>query len=312
MASITLIVLIVLPLCLVSLALGFVCWSYYRAPIAQLRDRYTFRPPYAPQNITKTTGLMSPDLIPFEQLPGSLVVSLLLHEDDLFFCHQGFNWREITHRIRAFFHTGVLAGGSGITQQLAKNLQYGSSPDLKLLRAIYKLRETGWTLALERNFTKFEILSLYLDCVRLGPRAVFGFREAARRYFDCTISSLSLEQIFLLVGILPRPMAIIRSLYSSDLPQEVRYRQAWIKFCDLYRLTIARRGWRYLDTIDRLPLSEAVEWMRSYDSFTAQGMSYSLEVAVEARATEATERLRHVVTELSLKLRAFESAARQA
>jgi hypothetical protein len=261
--------------------------------------------------VTKTTGLGSTDLIPFEELPGSLVVSLLLHEDDLFFCHQGFNWREIGHRIRAFLRTGVLAGGSGITQQLAKNLQYGSTPDFKLLRVIHKLREIGWTLALEHNFTKFEILSLYLDCVRLGPRAAFGFREGARRYFGCTVSSLSLEQIFFLVGILPCPMAIIQNLYASDPHSQVRYRQAWIKFCDLYRLTIARKGWRYLSTIDRLPLSEAVEWMRSYDSFAARRMSHSLEVALEARATEATERLRHVVTELALKLRAPKSVAMQ-
>jgi|GEM_PF-5736129 len=312
MASIVLVSLLTLLLVLVSSAVGFICWSYYRAPIAELRDRYTYRPLNAPEHVTKTTGLQSPDLIPFEQLPGVLIVSLLLHEDDLFFCHRGFNWREIGNRVRAFLRTGALAGGSGITQQLAKNLRYGSSPDFKLLRAIHKLRETGWTLALERSFSKFEILSLYVDCVRLGPRGVFGFREAALRYFDCSLPSLSFEQIFFLVGILPRPMAIIRSLYSSDQPHEIRYRQAWVKFCDLYRLAIARRGWRYLDSIDRLPLSEAVEWMRCYESFTARGMSFGLEVALEARATEATERLRHVVEKLSRKLQAFNSAARQA
>jgi membrane peptidoglycan carboxypeptidase len=270
-------------------------WGYRATPIAELRDIYSYRPRAAVKGYTRRTGLKSPDLCPFEQLPAILIVTLLQHEDDLFFCHRGFNWREIGHRIRAFVRTGKLRGGSGITQQLAKNLRNDLVTNIKLVRVARKVRETGATLALERNFTKTEILSLYLDTVRLGPGRIHGIREAARAYFGRAPSELSLEQIFFIVGILPRPAAIVTSLSRQGGRNDFRYRQAWIKFMDLYRFVIARRGWHALDTLETLPLHEAVSWMRCYASYVPRGMANELELALGARATRATERLRLVV-----------------
>ncbi len=280
----------------VGLLTGFyLWWGYFTAPVAELRDIYSYRPRGAPDAHSRRTGLRSPDLCPVERLPGILIIALLQHEDDLFFCHRGFNWREIGHRIRAFVRTGRLRGGSGITQQLAKSLSNDFVTNIKFMRVFRKIRETGATVALERNFTKTEILALYLDTVRLGTGRKYGIRDAARSYFDRTPSELSLEQIFFLVGILPRPVAIVTSLSGERERGEFRYRQAWIKFMDLYRFVVARRGWHALDTLETLPLHEAVSWMRCYGSYVPRGMTNELELALGARATRATERLRLVV-----------------
>jgi membrane peptidoglycan carboxypeptidase len=273
----------------------YLWWGYRTAPVAELRDVYSYRPRGAPDAHSRRTGLGSPGLYPVEQLPGILVVTLLQHEDDLFFCHSGFNWREIGHRIRAFVRTGKLRGGSGITQQLAKNLGNHLVTNITLIRALRKIRETGTTIALEKNFTKTEILSLYLDTVRLGPGRTYGIRDAARAYFGRTPSELSLEQIFFLVGILPRPVAIVDSLSGKPGRNAFRYRQAWIKFMDLYRFVVARRGWHALDTLEKLPLHEAISWMRCYGSYVPRGMTNELELSLGVRATRATERLRLVV-----------------
>lgn len=284
-----------LPAAVGLLGAFFLWWGYYTTPIAELRDTYLYRPRGAREARSRRTGLRSLDLCPFDQLPGVLVVALLQHEDDLFFCHRGFNWREIRQRIRVFVRTGKLRGGSGITQQLAKNLRNDFVTNIKLLRVLRKIRETGTTIALESNFTKTEILSLYLDTVRLGPGHMYGIRDAARSYFGRSPSELSLEQIFFLVGILPRPTAIMTSLSRKQGRNEFRYRQAWIKFIDLYRFVVARRGWHALDNLDTLPLHEAVSWMRCYGSYVPRGMTNELELALAARAIRATERLRLVV-----------------
>jgi len=101
-------------------------------------------------------------------------------------------------------------GGSTLTQQLAKNLfprdtsnnQWGVTRKAKLV--IAKFKEWVTAVKLERNYTKDEILSMYLNTVPFGG-TVFGVKSAAKTYFNTIPDSLSIEQAALLAGLVNAP-----------------------------------------------------------------------------------------------------------
>ena len=92
------------------------------------------------------------------------------------------------------------AGGSTITQQLAKNLYL--SPEKSFTR---KLQEAILTCRLEMNLSKERILELYLNVVEWG-KGVYGAEAAARRYFGVSASALTKSQAATLAAMLPDPL----------------------------------------------------------------------------------------------------------
>ena len=103
---------------------------------------------------------------------------------------------------------GVVAGGSTITQQLAKNLYL--TPERSLTR---KLQELTLAIWLETRLDKDQILTLYLNRVYLGAGA-YGVEAASRRYFGKSAHDLSLPEAAMLAGLLKAPSALAP---SSDL-----------------------------------------------------------------------------------------------
>ena len=109
--------------------------------------------------------------------------AVILSEDGNFFHHDGFDWESIEKNAKANFKLGEYKrGGSTITQQLAKNIMGQGSRNI-ILRIIEKLKEWIIAVKLERNFTKDEILALYLNAVPFGDN-VYGIRNAARTFFS--------------------------------------------------------------------------------------------------------------------------------
>ncbi|NCU37771.1 hypothetical protein EOL96_01765, partial [Candidatus Saccharibacteria bacterium] len=94
-----------------------------------------------------------------------------------------------------------VGGGSTITQQLAKNTVL--SDERSFMR---KYQELAVSIAIEQNYTKDEILSMYLNSVYYGENA-FGIDEAARVYFNKSPKDLTLAESAMLIGILPAPSA---------------------------------------------------------------------------------------------------------
>jgi penicillin-binding protein 1A len=150
--------------------------------------------------------------VTFDQLSPALVNTLVLSEDHRFYNHSGLDFIAYLRVVWGIIKLNPEGGGSTITQQLAKNL-YTINPELdghlsKLgrypRRFIQKTKE--WIIAyhLERNFTKKEIIAMYLNTFEFGSNA-FGIKVAAETYFESTPDSLDILESAVLVGMLQNP-----------------------------------------------------------------------------------------------------------
>lgn len=146
------------------------------------------------------------------ELADGLVDALIATEDVRFYEHSGIDARGL---MRVLFKTvmmgkGESGGGSTLTQQLAKNLfprdsTYAKSKIANLLKlGITKFKEWITAIKLERNYTKDEILTMYLNTVPFGSNA-YGIKMAARTFFNTTPDSLKLEEAAVLVGLVKGP-----------------------------------------------------------------------------------------------------------
>ena len=144
-------------------------------------------------------------MVDYDELPQSLVDALVATEDARFFDHAGIDFKAL---FRAIVKRGILrrksaGGGSTITQQLAKQLFSGvarSTTERMLQKPI------EWVIAvkLERNYTKEEIIAMYLNYFDFLNNAV-GIKTAANTYFSKEPSELSITQSATLVGMCKNP-----------------------------------------------------------------------------------------------------------
>jgi monofunctional biosynthetic peptidoglycan transglycosylase len=155
---------------------------------------------------------------PIGQISRYLRAAVVYAEDIKFYRHAGFDWGGIKNAAITNWSSGSLAaGGSTITQQLAKNLYL--SPDRSLLR---KAREVLITASLEDDLSKQRILELYLNVVEWGD-GVFGAEAAARRWFGHSAQSLSPAEAARLAIALPNPRKRAPNVRDSTLvPRAVR------------------------------------------------------------------------------------------
>lgn len=153
----------------------------------------------------------------YEDFPPELIEAFLAAEDKTFFSHSGVDYPAL---IKAVFNFGLsvgtgsgdrVAGGSTITQQVAKNVLL--SNEYSVTR---KLRELILAGRIEDVLTKQQILEIYLNEIPLGRRS-FGVQAAARAYFDKDVDQLSLAQMSYL-AILPKaPETYSRARFASTL-----------------------------------------------------------------------------------------------
>lgn len=135
--------------------------------------------------------------------------AVIAAEDDKFLDHEGFDWEGIQKALEKNQRQGkVVAGGSTISQQLAKNLFL--TPSKTPWR---KAQEAVITLMLEVLWDKRRILEVYLNSVEWGD-GIFGAEAAARRYYAVSASQLSAEQAARLAVMLPAPRRYERNPYS--------------------------------------------------------------------------------------------------
>ena len=131
----------------------------------------------------------------FEAIPNQMVNAVLAAEDDGFFQHSGVDYPGLARATLRHLVSGEKAeGGSTITMQLTRGIFL--SPEKSYRR---KLLEIFLTLRIEQQFTKQEILTLYLNKMFLGQRA-YGVGAAAEVYFGKTIEQLTLPEIALIAG----------------------------------------------------------------------------------------------------------------
>ncbi len=123
--------------------------------------------------------------------------ALIATEDSRFYDHSGVDGKAV---LRAVLLLGKAGGGSTITQQLAKNL-FGRQKVTIFTMPIIKLKEWVMAVKLERNLTKDEIITLYLNTVPFGGN-VYGIRNASLTFFNKPPNELSVDEAAVLVGML--------------------------------------------------------------------------------------------------------------
>jgi len=144
--------------------------------------------------------------IEYSMLPEHLVNALIATEDIRFHKHSGVDGKGL---FRVLFKTVLrmdkgAGGGSTITQQLAKNLFERPKGISKIKLVTIKFREWVTAVKLEKNYSKEEILTMYLNTVDFGSLA-FGIQSASQTYFGKMPDSLTIEESAILVGMLKAP-----------------------------------------------------------------------------------------------------------
>ena len=148
----------------------------------------------------------------YEDLPQSLIDAAVATEDARFYRHSGIDFRglgRVAVKTLAMRNSSS-GGGSTITQQLAKTLfprdeSYGRFPGARVIHmVIIKFKEWITAVKLERNYTKNEIITMYMNVVFFGSNA-YGINTAARTFFDKKPSELTVEESACLVGMINKP-----------------------------------------------------------------------------------------------------------
>jgi len=135
--------------------------------------------------------------VKYRDLSRHAIDALVATEDERFYNHSGIDFKST---LRALVTLGSEGGGSTITQQLAKALLAQGSRN-KAWRVIEKLKEWIIAVKLEKNFTKEEVITLYLNAVPFGNN-IYGIRNASRTFFQKEPDRLNIEEAALLIGML--------------------------------------------------------------------------------------------------------------
>ena len=138
--------------------------------------------------------------VDYERISIHLKRAVVAAEDDRFLDHEGFDWEGIQRALEKNERQGrYAAGGSTISQQLAKNLFL--SPSKSWLR---KGQEAVLTVMIETTWDKRRILEVYLNVVEWG-NGIFGAEAAAQRYYGTSAANLGPAQAARLAVMLPNP-----------------------------------------------------------------------------------------------------------
>ena len=140
--------------------------------------------------------------VKYRDISPYLLQALVATEDKRFYDHYGIDGEGL---MRAVAFLGSQGGASTITMQTAKNLftdNWGTSN--KLLRIVQKIKESIIAIKLERNFTKQEIITLYLNTVPFSEN-LFGVSNASRSFFQKEPDRLTIEEAALLIGMINAP-----------------------------------------------------------------------------------------------------------
>lgn len=143
--------------------------------------------------------------IKYEDLPQHLVKALVATEDERFYEHSGIDAKRT---FGAALKLGSNGGASTLTQQLAKLLFHGEGSSFKPFRVIQKVKEWIIAVKLERQYTKNEIIAMYLNKADFVNTAV-GIRSASKVYFGKEPRDLTVDEAAMFVGMLKNP-----SLYN--------------------------------------------------------------------------------------------------
>jgi len=140
------------------------------------------------------------DFVPLSEISPDLQHAVIAAEDASFYHHHGFDWHAIEIAAEDDMEGGRVRGGSTITQQLVKNLFFGTSRSILRKGAEFTLVPVA-----ELVLGKRRILELYLNVIEWGPD-VYGAEAACRYYYRASARNVDRVQSAQLAAVLPRPL----------------------------------------------------------------------------------------------------------
>lgn len=158
-------------------------------------------------------------LVRYDDVPPHVVAAFIAAEDQRFFVHPGIDYRGILRALSQLLVTGeVASGGSTLTQQLARS--YFLSLEQTAER---KFKEASLAVRIEQEFSKEQIMELFLNKMFFGQRA-YGVAAAAQVYFNKPLASINVAEAATLAGVLPAP-----SRYNPvRSPADARRRRGYV------------------------------------------------------------------------------------
>lgn len=137
--------------------------------------------------------------VPLSQISPNLQHAVISAEDAHFYQHHGFDWEAIQHAAQEDWEGDRIRGGSTLTQQLVKNLFFGTGRSF-----LRKGAEATLVPVAEVALGKQRILELYLNLVEWGP-GVYGAEAACRYHYKTSARRIPREEAARLAAILPSP-----------------------------------------------------------------------------------------------------------
>ena len=185
--------------------------------------------------------------VDFDSIPKVLRDATIAIEDKRFETHHGVDWHGTLRAVFSTLTNGNTQGGSTITQQLIKNVTGNNENTVKR-----KVTEVYRALALEKDYSKDEILEMYLNTIYLGNQC-YGVQTASRMYFHKDVSELNLAEAACLISITNNP-----SQYDP-------LRSDW---------TREQNRNRQLDVLDAMLAQEKID-QAAYDAAKAQEVVFT-------------------------------------
>ncbi|MFH2116095.1 MAG: PBP1A family penicillin-binding protein [Spirochaetota bacterium] len=171
-------------------------------------ENYTEFDPALPSRILDSQGRLitefasdeKREIISIKDMPQHLVDALITREDQSFWTHPGFSFRDYMRAFIGIITGRNLGGGSTITLQLSGTL-YADRRDISFRR---KLVELWWALQMERRFSKQEILEMYMNRMIMGP-GVYGVEAASKYFFGKSARNITFSESSIIVIQLSSP-----------------------------------------------------------------------------------------------------------
>ncbi|MBQ7880962.1 MAG: transglycosylase domain-containing protein, partial [Clostridia bacterium] len=202
--KITLLAIFIFIAVLIFSVLAFISISYITTPLDKSRLASTNLGVEIYDTTTHTTPVYySSDkkIISSSQLQPHTLNAFIAIEDKRFYEHNGYDLKRIAKATLVNLKSGSKSqGASTITQQLVKNILLNSEKTYSR-----KFKEIMLAIKTEKNFTKEEILNMYLNSIYFGSNA-YGIESASNLYFDKSASELDINQSAILAGIIKSPV----------------------------------------------------------------------------------------------------------
>ncbi len=172
---------------------------------------------YSDGSVMARIGTENRTLVKIDQVPKNVQWDMLAAEDRRFFSEPGVSVRGTLRAAMSDATGGDTQGGSGITQQYAKNAYLSDSRTLSR-----KLRELAIAVKLSRQYSKKQILEFYLNTVYFG-RGAYGIQAAAGAYFDKSVERLDTAEGAVLAALLRAPSYYDPAVNPAEAKSRWRY-----------------------------------------------------------------------------------------